>query len=184
MERWFAATNHYDIGILYILFGMGAGVIGLWYSIFIRLTLDANLPLAFHYEDPQAYNVTITLHALIMIFFSIMPILIGGFGNIIVPRQLGSPDRAFPRLNNMSFWLAPPAFLRLKFSALGSEGPGTGWTLYPPLSSYPFHSSNSVDFLILSIHLIGVSSLLSSINFICTISNLRAMAAEKVPRYT
>ncbi len=170
--------------MLYILLGRSAGVIGLWYSIFIRLTLDANLPLAYRYEDPQAYNVTITLHAFIRIFFSIRPILIGGFGNIIVPRQLGTPDRAFPRLNNRSFWLAPPAFRLLKLSSWGSEGVGTGWTLYPPLSSYPFHWTSAVDYLIVSIHLIGISSLLSSINFICTIRNRRRRHLHQTPRYS
>jgi len=102
-QRWIRSTNHFDIGILYLILGRTSGVVGLWYSIFIRLTLDANYPNAYEFEDPQAYNVTITLHAFIRIFFSIRPILIGGFGNIIVPRQLGTPDMAFPRLNNRSF---------------------------------------------------------------------------------
>lgn len=182
-ERWFASTNHFDIGILYLFFGRGSGIVGLWYSIFIRLTLDANLPLAYAFENPQMYNVTITLHALIRIFFSVRPILIGGFGNVVIPRQLGSPDRAFPRLNNRGFWLAPPAFRLLKLSSWGNEGPGTGWTLYPPLSSYPFHSSSSVDFLIVSIHIIGISSLLSSRNFRTTIFNRRVMHLHQLPRY-
>jgi len=125
--------------------------------------------------DDQLYNVIVTAHAFIIIFFIVIPILIGGFGNWLVPLILGSPDIAFPRLNNLSFWFLIPALLLLLRRALVEAGAGTGWTVYPPLRSNLAHAGASVDFAIFSLHLAGVSSLLGAVNFITTIVNLRAI---------
>ena len=123
-------------------------------------------------KDDQLYNVIVTAHAFIIIFFIVIPILIGGFGNWLVPLILGSPDIAFPRINNISFWFLIPALVLLLLRGFIEDGAGTGWTVYPPLSSISCHGS-SVDFCIFSLHLAGVSSLLGAVNFISTLKNLR-----------
>jgi cytochrome c oxidase subunit 1 len=187
VTRWLFSTNHKDIGTLYLVLSMLAGILGTGLSVAMRMELQE--PGMQYFADPTTYNVLVTSHGLVMIFFVIMPALIGGFGNWFVPIMIGAPDMAFPRMNNVSFWLLVASLILFVTSlfipgAPGSTGHGGGWTMYPPYATSG-QPGPAVDLVILSIHLSGASSILGAINFITTIFNMRApgMTMHKMPLF-
>ncbi len=171
--RWLFATDHKDIGTLYIIFAVTAGMVGGGLSILMQASLfGPGSPLV---RDGQQWSVLVTAHGLIMVFFTIMPALIGGFGNWFVPLMIGAPDMAFPRLNRSGFWLTVSGFALLVASTLPGAGEGAAGKPYPL----------SVDLAIVSLHLAGAGSILGALNFIITIFNMRApgMTLMRMPLF-
>ena len=179
LSRWLFTTNHKDIGTLYLWFSFIMFIIGGAMALVIRAELfQPGLQLV----NPHFFNQMTTVHALVMIFGAIMPGFVG-FANWLVPLMIGAPDMALPRMNNWSFWLLPFAGTLLIGSLfLPGGGPAAGWTIYPPLS---IQTGMGMDFTIFAIHMLGMSSILGSINIIATILNMRApgMTLMKMPLF-
>ncbi len=177
--RWLTTTNHKDIGTMYLIFSLTMFFVGGIMALAIRAEL---FQPGLQVVDPELFNSLTTMHALIMIFGAVMPGFVG-FANWLIPMMIGAPDMALPRMNNWSFWILPFAFALLigsMFTAGG--GPASGWTLYAPLS---IQGGVGVDMTILSIHMMGISSVLGAINIIVTIMNMRApgMHLMKMPLF-
>ncbi|WP_146343849.1 cytochrome c oxidase subunit I [Falsiphaeobacter marinintestinus] len=201
--RWFMSTNHKDIGILYLVVSAIVGLISVTFTVFMRLELmDPGVQYmclegfrmfggggAECTPNGHLWNVLITYHGVLMMFFVVIPALFGGFGNYFMPLQIGAPDMAFPRLNNLSFWLyvaGTSLGVASMLSPGGNDqlGSGVGWVLYPPLSTT--EGGMSMDLAIFAVHVSGASSILGAINMITTFLNMRApgMTLFKVPLFS
>ncbi|MCG6869487.1 MAG: cytochrome c oxidase subunit I [Gammaproteobacteria bacterium] len=177
--RWITTTNHKDIGTLYLWFSFTMFFVGGTMALVIRTELF--MP-GLQIVDPQFFNSMTTLHGLIMVFGAVMPAAVG-LANWMIPMMIGAPDMALPRMNNWSFWILPFAGFMLVVTLLLPGGaPAGGWTMYPPLT---LQTGNAFPFLIFSVHLLGMSSIMGSINIIATILNLRApgMTLMKMPLF-
>jgi cytochrome c oxidase subunit 1 len=176
-RRWLLATNHKDIGTLYLLFSLVMFFVGGAMAMVIRAELfQPGMQLV----DPMFFNQMTTMHALIMIFGAVMPAFVG-LANWMIPLMVGAPDMALPRMNNFSFWILPFAFsLLLGTLLVPGGGPAGGWTMYPPLSQ---QTGAAFPMLIFAVHLAGASSIMGAINVIVTIMNMRApgMSLLKMP---
>ncbi len=178
-RRWVYATNHKDIGTMYLLFSFTMFMIGGVLALAIRAEL---FQPGLQFFNPQLFNQLTTMHGLIMVFGAIMPAFVG-FANWMVPMQIGAADMAFARMNNLSFWLLIPAAIMIVSSFFMPGGaPATGWTLYAPLT---LQMGPSMDASIFALHILGASSIMGSINIIVTILNLRApgMTLMKMPLF-
>jgi cytochrome c oxidase subunit I len=166
-QRWCMSTNHKDIGTLYLVFALTMFFIGGSFAMMIRAEL---FKPGMQLMEPYFFNELTTMHALVMIFGAIMPAFVG-LGNWMIPLMVGAPDMALPRMNNLSFWILPFAFLlMLSTLFLPGGGPAGGWTMYPPLAL----QSDSLAYVVFAIHLMGISSIMGAINIIATILNMRA----------
>ncbi len=179
LMRWITTTNHKDIGTMYLWFSFVMFMIGGTAAMVIRAEL---FKPGLQIVTPEFFNGLTTLHGLIMVFGAIMPAFVG-FANWLIPMQIGAPDMAFGRMNNWSFWILPFAATLLVLSLFMPGGaPGVGWTMYAPLT---VQQGMGMDLLIFSVHLLGMSSIMGSINIITTILNLRApgMSLMKMPLF-
>ena len=200
--RWFMSTNHKDIGILYLFTGGLMGLISVIFTVYMRMELmepgvqymcleGARLTAAAVADctpNGHLWNVLITGHGILMMFFVVIPALFGGFGNYLMPLQIGAPDMAFPRMNNLSYWMYVAGCSLAVASLLtpggnGQLGSGVGWVLYAPLSTS--EAGMSMDFAIFAVHMSGASSILGAINMITTFLNMRTpgMTLHKVPLF-
>lgn len=190
--RWFCSTNHKDIGTLYLITAALMGFVAVFFTVIMRLELMESgvqyLTLEDGSPNGHLWNVLITGHGILMMFFVIIPALFGGFGNFFMPLQIGAPDMAFPRMNNLSYWLYVAGCTMAVLSLFvpggnGQTGSGIGWVLYAPLSTS--EQGISTDFAIFAVHLSGASSILGAINMITTFLNMRApgMKLMKVPLF-
>ncbi|MDG2154986.1 MAG: cytochrome c oxidase subunit I [Gammaproteobacteria bacterium] len=179
LTRWLFTTNHKDIGTLYLIFSLIMFFTGGAMALIIRAEL---FQPGLQFVDPHFFNQLTTMHALLMVFGAVMPAFVG-LANWLLPMMIGAPDMALPRMNNWSFWILPFAFAML-ISTLFMQGggPAGGWTLYPPLV---LQTGDAFPFMIFAIHLMGISSIMGSINVIVTILNMRApgMTLLKMPLF-
>ncbi len=178
-KRWLFTTNHKDLGVLYLVFALIMFFVGGAMALVIRAEL---LQPGLSLVDPHFFNQMTTMHALVMIFGAVMPAFTG-LANWMVPVQIGAPDMALPRINNWAFWLLPAGFVLLLATLFMPGGaPASGWTMYPPLV---LQLGEAFPFLIFAVHILGISSIMGSINIVATILNMRApgMTLMKMPLF-
>jgi len=180
--RWLRATDHKQIGLLYIGTGLGFFVIAIAFALLMRAQLARP---GMKLLSPEQYNQVFSMHGTTMVFLFAMPMLIG-FANYLVPLQIGARDMAFPRLNALSYWLFAAGGLFLYSSFFFGGALDTGWFSYAPLTLAKYSPHDGVTFWTVSLAILGASSILGSINFIATMLKMRApgMTLMRMPMFS
>ena len=188
ITRYIFSTDHKMIGLQFFITSLIMLFAGGAFALAVRWQLAFPwIPIPFFGEwlfpgeagqmTPEFYNMLFTMHATVMIFLVIIPILVGAFGNFLIPLMIGADDMAFPRLNMLSYWLYWPAIACFGVSLFVDGGPSAGWTVYPVLSDLKSAlpgQGHAMTLWLLGLTFVGISSMLGSINYLTTIINMRA----------
>src|SRR5438270_12438924 len=179
---WLTTTDHKRIGLLYLFTSLAFFAAGGTEALLIRTQLIVPNGSTL---SPAAFNTTMTMHGVTMIFLFVIPISTGAFGNYLVPLMIGARDMAFPRLNAFSYWVFLGSGIFMYVAVFTGHAPNAGWFNYVPLASKAYSPGNNIDFYALGLIFNGISTTAAAINFIVTIFKLRApgMSLNRMPLF-